>query len=65
MSITIVECGGCGQTFMGEGSRCPGCVAERSALICWACGTQLLRAVPKGLCGLCDEEWVEHLEVAA
>lgn len=28
-------------------------------LRCNECGTQMLVAVPKGVCGLCDESWVE------
>lgn len=52
-------CDGCGQGFMSEGaSRCGDCERAADPLICRECGTRMLQPVPKGLCGICDEDWV-------
>jgi hypothetical protein len=32
--------------------------AELAAPHCRECGTELLEAVPKGLCGMCDPDWI-------
>jgi hypothetical protein len=57
-AVTVVLCE-CGQAFMGDGEeRCPDCVQGSDPLVCVECGTQLRWAVPKGLCGICDPEWV-------
>lgn len=60
--MNLVECR-CGQSFLAVAGevRCSRCEETRDALTCAECGTRLLRTVPKGLCGLCDESW----EVAA
>lgn len=58
--MTIVVCR-CGQSFMGDESAdalCTVCETERDPFACKACGTRLLEVVPKGLCGICDPEWV-------
>lgn len=53
--MTLSDCAGCGQVFMGEGARCSVCEAKRDPLECAECGTRLLVAVPKGLCGFCGD----------
>ena len=64
--MKVTDCSGCGLAFMGDGAvLCDGCDAERDPLVCVECKTRLLAPVPKGLCGLCDPEWTEHLAVAA
>lgn len=65
--MVVSECSGCGLTFMADegAARCAGCEASRDPLRCVECNTTLLVPVPKGLCGICDEDWTEHLAAAA
>lgn len=60
--MLTVECR-CGQVFISiDGTDgCPSCNASRDPLVCAECGTEMREAVPKGLCGICDPEWVPVL----
>jgi hypothetical protein len=57
---TECRCGCVFVSFDGADS-CPDCCESRDPLVCIECGTKLLEAVPKGLCGICDEDWVPVL----
>lgn len=63
--VNVVVCR-CGQSFIATAGEvcCSVCEAVRDPLVCAACGTRLLEAVVSGVCGICDEDWVERLVAA-